>query len=289
MLPTMRHRMVMAVAIFVGAAVWLFTFGFLEAADGASGLSLMSAPVGGGSATVIVAVAGLFALGMGLIASVMGNPLSGVFAVSAGLCVLAWKGGDIDGWMLRAQMPGDYGQLMIEMVIWQVGVVWMLLAIQWLRSPMRAKWPALAYQDHLGVDVHLIHPHLQAWAAGLVCALCGGGLGYFLIRTSDVGQVIGSLFFAFAVGGLVVGLFFPSINPVGVLFSPALVALAVYVYMMTGFESDRSVLEAWYSQRLPGLVLALPIHYVSAGVAGCVAGVGLAQGIDAAKVRAIGA
>jgi hypothetical protein len=85
----------------------------------------------------------------------------------------------------------------------------------------------------------------------------------------------------------VVGLFFPSINPVGVLFSPALVALAVYVYMMMGFESDRSVLEAWCGQGLPGLVLALPIHYISAGVAGCAAGVGLAQGIDAAKARAI--
>lgn len=288
MLPTIRHRIVVAVAILVGAVVWQATFGLVEAADGTSGLSLMSARVGVVGATAAVAIAGLLALGLGLIASVMGNPLSGVFAVAVGLVVLAWEGGDMDGWLLRAQLPGDFGMLMVEMVIWQGGVMCMLLAIQWLRSPMRAQWPALAYQDHLGVDVHLIHPQLQAWAAGLICALCAGGLGYFLIRTSDVGQVIGSLFFAFCVGGLLVGLIFPKTNPVGVLFSPALVALAAYAYMMTGFESDGAVLEAWYGQRLPGLVFALPIHYVSAGVAGCAAGVGLAQGFEAAKARTVG-
>jgi len=288
MLPIFRHRIVIVIATALGATLWISIYPLVMPIDGSSGLSLMSARVGVLGATVTVAAVGLVSLGLGLIASAMGNPLGGVFAVSMGLCALAVKGGGIHGWMLRSALPGDYGLLMVEVLIWQSGVAGMLFLVQWLHSPVRALWPALAYEDHLGVDLHLRFPQTQAWAAGLVCALCGFGIGCMLVRSSDIGQVIGSLFLSFAMGGLVAGLIFPSVNPVGVLFSPAVVAVIAYAYMWLRFDSHEAVLRAWFEHQLPGVGLAMPIHFVSAGVAGCSVGMGLAQVIEASKVKVVG-
>ncbi len=274
--------MVVVLAGVCGAVVWACVRGPLVAPDGSSGLSLMSAGVGVFAAVVLVAVAGLPALGLGVFVSAMGNPLSGLFAVSVGLGTLAALGGSSEGWMLRANLPGGYGDLMVEMLIWQAGVVVMVGVIQWLRSPVHARWPALAYGDHLGMDLHLRWPAVQAWSACAVCSVCGGVVGYLLIRTHDTGEVLGMLFFAFTVGAVVAGVVFPGVNPVGILFAPAVVALVSYAYMLS-YSSAKQVLAAWYDQSLSGLALALPIHYVSAGIAGCCVGVGLAQVIEAGK------
>jgi len=281
MLPTMRRRSVIVLAMMIGAMAWTSIYGLLSPVDGSSGVSLMSSRIGTPGATLLVAVTGLVGLGLGLIVSVMGNPLGGVFAVAAGLSALAIKGGSIDGWMLRSDLPGDYACLMMGVLIWQTGVVIILYAVGWLRSPLRALWPALAYDDHLGVDIHLRFPQLQAWSAGGVCAVCGLGVGCVLIRTSDVGQVIAALLVSFGIGGLVAGVIFPRVNPIGILFSPAMVAIAAYTYMWTGFDNSEAVLRAWYGQQLPGIALALPIHYISAGVGGAAAGVGMSQVIEA--------
>ena len=287
MMPVVRQRMVIFAAVMVGAVVWSSLASVLGAADGSTGLSLTSSYLGLFWATVVVGLAGLIALGLGLIASAMGNPLSGVFAVSAGLCVLAALAGSIDGWINRSQLPGDYGLLMVEVLVWQSGVVVMLAAIRWLRSPVRAAWPALAYDDHLGVDLHLKLPRLQALAAAAVCSVCGLAIGWVTIRTSDVGQVIGSLMLGFGVGGLAAGLVFPKVNPAALLFSPAIVAVGVYAYILMSYGSGDDLLRALYNQQFPGVGLALPIHYVSAGIAGCTMGVGIAQGIEAAKTEVV--
>jgi hypothetical protein len=55
------------------------------------------------------------------------------------------------------------------------------------------------------------------------------------------------------------------------------------------------VLSAWYSmsdawtqgQRLLGPAVCLPIHYASAAVMGCTIGIGIAQGMDAARAQAL--
>ena len=201
MMPVMRQRIVILAAALGGAVFWISLASWLRAADNSSGLSLMSARVGPLWAMLMVALAGVVSLGLGLIASAMGNPLSGVFAVSTGLSVLATYGGTIDGWLSRAQLPDDYKLLMMEMLIWQCGVTVMLAAIRWLRSPTRAIWPALAYNDHLGVDLHLKLPRLQACAAAVVCGVCGLAIGWMMIRTSDVAQVIGSLLLGLVWGG----------------------------------------------------------------------------------------
>lgn len=288
MFPTLKHRVVIVAAMAIGAVMWISIYRFLQPVDGSSGLTLMSARIGIWRATLLVAMVGVVSLGLGLIASAMGNSLGGVFAVSAGLCALAIKGGRIDGWILRSDLPSDYGSLMMGLLVWQGGVACMLIAVQWLRSPVRALWPALAYEDHLGVDIHLRFPQAQAWAAGFIGAVCGFGIACVLIRTSDVAQVIGSLIVSFAIGGLVAGLIFPCVNPVVVLFSPAVVAVVAYAYMWLRYDNNEAILRAWYDHQLPGVMLVLPIHFVSAGVVGCTLGMGLAQVIEASKVKVVG-
>ncbi len=283
MFPRIRHRLVIALTALAGAFVWLLIAGALKPADGLGGISLLWSHTGVAQALMLVALAGLPSLVMGLVISAMGNPMSGLFVVCAGLSALALWGGPIDGWMTRAHLPGDYQWLMLESLIWQAGVVVMLMSIQRLRSPMRAWYPALAYDDHLGVDVHLHHPHLQAWIGGAIASVCGFALGWFLIRSSDPAQVVVSLLAAFAAGGVAAGLIYPQASPVGVLFSPTFVALAAYAYAMASFQTDADMLGAWYQQNLPGVTLVLPIYYTSAGTAGCTLGLGLAQVIESTK------
>lgn len=289
MLPRIRQRVIIAIAAMCGALAWVSISGWLGASDSSDGLSLMTAKTGVVTAVTVTAIAGLPALGLGLVASAMGNPLSGVFAVAAGLCVLAARGGPIDGWIARSELPGDYTWLMVEVVIWHAGIVAMISVVQWLRSPVRAMWPALAYDDHLGVDIHLRFPQLKAWAAGLICGVCGFSLSWVAIRNTDSAQVIGMLMISFGIGGLAAGLAFPRVNPVVVLLSPAVAAVGAYAYTMVAYGSSHLFLSAWYAQELPGVALGLPIHYASAAVMGCAAGLGVAQGIEAAKFQAVSA
>ncbi len=285
MMPKMRQRLTIAAAIVVGAICWTFARPYLQAADGASGLTLTTARVGMFAAVLTVVIAGIPALALGMLVSVTGHPLAGVFAVTVSLAALAVGGGPIDGWMVGASIPSDYGSLMIETLVWQAGVVVMLVVIQRLRSPLRSRWPALAFSDHLGIDTQIRFPEAQALAAGAICAGFGGVISYFFMRSTDSGQVIGVLLLAFGIGGFAAHLILPQSNPVGILLGPAVIALGAYGYVLMNFHTREDVLAAWFNGDLPGLALALPIHYASAAVAGCAAGVGIAQGFEAAKAK----
>jgi hypothetical protein len=233
----------------------------------------------------MAAAVGLPTLGLGLFVSVLGNPLSGLFVVAASLCVLAGVGGSIDGWMRREELPAGYMRLLVEVGVWQLGVALMLVVVGYLRSPMRVRWPALAFEDHLGVDTDIRWPNLKALSAGGLCALVGAGLGVLLIRNHETGQVLGSLFVAFAAGGFFAQLVFPQSNPGPVLFAPAVVAMGSYGYLLWNYHSQEAVIRAYFEQGLPGLALALPVHYVSAGLTGCTIGMGIAQGMEASSRR----
>ena len=277
MLPSIRQRLIISTAVVLGAVCWLWVAWALQAADGSSGLALTSARVGLVGATVIVLLAGLPAMGVGLITSATGHPMSGIFAVSAALSMLAATGGSMEGWLRQAALPSDYGWLAIETLIWQAGMILMLTVIQRLRSPIRTRWPALAFRDHLGVDVHIRFPTVQTLLAGFVSAGVASVMGYFLILNASSGQVICGLIIAFLIGSLIGQTAFPQTNPVGVLSSPFLVAVVFYVYVIIRFDDGDQLLGAWYTQSLPGLALALPVHYASAGLMGCALGLGLAQ------------
>lgn len=279
MLPSMRQRLIIAAAIAVGVLGWLWVRPLLLPADGTDGLSLFAARAGLPMAVALVLVAGIPALVVGVVASATGNLLSGVFAAAAALCVLAGSTGPIDDWMWRAQLPQGYRGFIFEALIWQGLWAVMLAVIGFFRSPLRTRWPALAFTDHLGVDTRIRLPQVQALMAGLVSAVIGGVAAWLLVRSSDPGQVIGGLVIAFAVGGMLGHVVFPQTNPVGILLSPTLVAIASYGYVLTQFNSHEAVLQAWYTRTLFGPALAMPIYFASAGVAGCALGVGLAQAL----------
>jgi len=295
MMPTLRHRLFICIAITVGAICWWAVGPWLSAADGSTGISLMSARVPPAVAILLALVAAVPAVGAGLAVSSAGHPLSGLFAVSCALGILAIWGGPIDGWMFRNNLPNEYGWLMFETLIWFAGVLIMLTVVQQLRSPMRVRIPALAFDDHLDVDTHIRWPQAQAMGAGLTCAIVSAALAWACIADSDSGQVIGSLLLAFTVGGMVGQLLFPQSNPIGILFSPGLVAMVAYAYVLIRFSSTDQVMAAWFgrssglalSQRLPGIALALPIHYASAALAGTTMGIGIAHTIESTKNRVV--
>lgn len=281
MLPRLRQRLLILATFVVGACILWWLAGPLRPADGASGISLLTARIGPAAAVGLLVVAMLPVVALGVLTSAVGNPLSGIFAVAAALCVLAARGGSISGWLCRdnAHLPGDYGWLILEMALWLAAFIFMLYVIERLRSPLRSRWPALARHDHLGMDTALRFPQTQALTSGAVCAVIGGVLAYVLLRHSSTSQVMASLILAFAVGALVAHLVFPHSNPVGMLISPGIVALVGYAYALFSFATTPQTLSAWYTGNMPGLALALPIHYASAGIVGVTLGIGWAQTI----------
>ncbi len=106
---------------------------------------------------------------------------------------------------------------------------------------------------------------------------------------------------AFAVGGLIGRMVLPGEGAAGVVVAPVLVALGGYAVAWVGLrgvagaaggleggvEGGRALLGALYAGELPGPALALPWHYLSAGVVGGATGLGLAQVLERAKGRAV--
>ena len=237
MLPSLRQRLVIAAATVVAAWAWVWAGEAMSSLDGGSGFSLTNAQIGPIQAAIVVAALGIPAVIVGLLTAVQGNILSGIFVVTAALCVLAGLGGPIDGWLWWAvdndALPGSYGHLIIELLAWQAGLLVVFASIQAMRQPIRQRMPALAFDDHLGANVSLQFPQATSLAAGLVCALAAGVLCWFLIRSTASGQVIASMLLAFGIGGLIGHVMFPHTNPLGILLlGPTVVAMAAYGWMM---------------------------------------------------------
>lgn len=280
MLPWMRQRLMIAAVVVLGAACWLAVGRMLLASDGASGVSLFTARSGPVMAALALAMVAVPVLVAGLIVSSSGHTLAGVFAVTFSLGVLAGWGGPIDGWMRRASLPSDFSRLMIEVGLWQIGIVVMLVVIQRLRSSLRPRLPSMLVVEHLGSHTQLQFPDGRAIGAGLLAAVVSGSMAFVLLRSTSTGQVIGGLLIAFVVGGMAAQMIFPQDNPVGILLSPAVVALLAYGYMMMNFFTQDQVLHAWYTGKIPGPSLVLPIYYASFAVAGAAMGVGLGQSLS---------
>src|SRR5690606_26000272 len=99
----------------------------------------------------------------------------------------------------------------------------------------------------------------------------------------------------FMLGSLIAHVAVPHNNLVGILFAPALTALATYGWVLTRHGDTEDVLHAWFnlnqslagSDRIVGPALALPIFYASAGLMGCALGVGWAQVIVGSASAAV--
>lgn len=330
MLPTLQQRIVIVLAVALGAGAWLLVSDALQAADEASGLSLIGSRVGLIAALLLLILVNVMMVTAGTLVSAMGNPLSGIFAAAAALCVLAGVSGPINGWLERINSPGAYGSLIMETGFWYATLVLLLWSVGQWRQALRSRVPVILRSDYFGTaadshaetsqndegvddpsfmgdasqavsDMTLRIPILKHYtkmlkstpqlslgsfhhlAAMVVAGVIAGGLGYILIRNSDGGQVVCSLILSFTVGGATAGAFFPNKGWWGIMSSPFLVAAVSYGYVTLQYSQTEPLLAAWFGQQLPGLALALPIHYASAGVVGCCLGAGLAQAITAAK------
>lgn len=269
--------------MILGGGVWVWASDPLLAADGSTGLSLFSARISVATGLLLLAVAGIPAIAMGVAAACLGNPLAGVFTVAACLVVLAASAGGIDGWMWRSDLPGSYVSLLAETMIWQIALVLLWLVIHAARSRLRR---ASAGADTATGDAAR-HGYSTFAAAALLSAAVASPAALVLIRDSHVGQVLGGLFLAFMLGAIVTAALFPRVSPLAVLCSPALSALACYGWVLLNYSNHHEVLAAWHlhengilsnaSRALPGLALALPIHFFSAGVAGCCLGLGMGE------------
>lgn len=300
MLPPRRQRLMIGAAIVVGIVCLLLVRPVVASPDASSGIALVSSQGGLVLSTLAIGAAIVPAGAMGVFASAVGSRLAGMFVISVALSVLAGLGGPIDGFLRRVALPGGYVELIGEMLLWTIGWLAVMMIIGKWRDPTRTRLAALSFQDHLGIDAnddvhgianHVGLPPLRSLAAGAVCTVVGGALAWFLMRDTSTGQVFWSLIVAFTLGGLAGRLFFPHDHVGAIVISPCVVAVIGYAIVAMQFSDGESVFRAWHNmdlsqvgnKRLPGLALALPIHYASAGVLGTILGIGWANGLEMAK------
>lgn len=280
MLPQLKHRLLIGISLAIGGMCWLLAHGALAAADGSGGLSLMDAHVGTVAAVLIVIAAGIPAIILGLVTASTGNPLAGTFTVCGSLLWLASRGGSIDGYLLRADLPSGYRQLAIESVIWLVLLAVVFVGIDRLRTAVRPRLQTLVSKQHLGTRTQLAKLDIRAMLAGVVTVVAGGFLCNLLIQSSDGGQVNGSLILGFGTAALIANMAVPQRNPVMILLSPMAVAMVAYLWVAHSYPTTDSLLVDLYGHNLINLALVLPIQYASSGVVGCALGVGLAQTLE---------
>ncbi len=295
MLPPTRQRIIIVLAVTVSIVAWLSFRGWLVSPDLSEGISLTATASGWAGTAVALVVAGAIATAAGLIAGSAGHPLAGVYVVAMGLCVLAGWGGPMDGWMRRSNLPGAYAGLIVETGVWHLGmaaVVWLTWRV---RPRIRRLLPGVIVDAaHEDVDMPG-RPDVSALLALLVAVIVGGVLCWVMQRSTDEGQVIGTLIAAFTLAGLAAQVCFPENRHVLlILLSPAGVAIVAYSAAMALYPGDTQTLAAWFNiggfdphaPRMPGPALVLPIYYASAGVAGAAMGVGLAQNIHLTRTQA---
>lgn len=265
-----RNRAVLTIAIIVAAAGWLTSAKYLRAIDGSTGLTLSS-----GAGIAILVLYSLPGLAAALFAALVGGWRRGMLTVGAGLGALAAISGPIDGWMMRTDLPGAYGWLMLELLLWYTGLtiagmVFHRAITQFTRGTNRPTEPELPW--------HLEYwRQKDAWGPLATATVTGGILSLLLIRDSDTGQVLLSLLLAFGAGGWLAHMLFPTGQFHGVFLAPALIGMVGYTYVLCTHNDEIGLLAMWHRGLLPGTALALPVHYVGAGTLGCALGLGWAQ------------
>ncbi len=275
MFPSLPQRLLIAGSALVGSLAIGWAAGPLGGAVGFPGISLLSAEVSPVWATAIALVAMLPAVVLSLVLAWRGNPLAGIFVAAVSLTALACLGGSTDGWLWRAALPGAYGSLIVEAAIW--AGLW--AAVIALIAVVRKRSGADDALPHHG-RLHFGLPDGASLLAGLLCAAIAGTIAWFLVANTHTGQVVGGLIVAFAVAACVSQLLVPkAANPLPMLASPLLVAVVGYAWMLLSYDTDTALLRDWHRLRLPGLALALPIHYASAAMVGLSFGIGWAHGI----------
>ena len=290
-----------------GAAgvVWLVV-GVLPAVGLAVGVAACGNPLSGvWTLALTLTVAGVMAGD--------GGALGGGMAAALRRAVLGGEGWGASGG--AGGSGGSAGAVYIRMMVgaagWGLAWVVALGVVGWGADRVRGAVPRRLQSRHGGGGGGGgggLLPGGAGWGVGwdtgrwwtaageaVVAAGVSGLLTVVLVRSAEPGQVVGGLVVAFAVGGLIGRMVLPVEGAAGVVVAPVLVALGGYAVAWIGQrgagagtgEGGRALLAALYGGELPGPALALPWHYLSAGVLGGATGLGLAQVLERAKGRAV--
>lgn len=307
MLPSQTQRVLMLLAVVIGVPMWWWAVEVLQPADGLGGWVLRDASGGVAGGLGIVLLAALPAVLAGGIVAAAGNPIAGVLCVALST-VVGWWGTAFDGVAVRAVDAGGGGTLYLslglELLAWFGLLGAMLLALQWMHLAWRGKLSHRLTSRHLGGKVDLRYVEGKSVTAGLITMGVGFALSLALVRSTDPGQVVGGLVLGFALAALVGHAVSPNERPGVVLAAPLGVGAVGYAWAGwkvaaaagsgTGSAGElhggafpgagEALLRLLYEGALPGPALALPMHYATAGVVGCVIGIGIGQVLEHAKL-----
>ncbi|MAX22982.1 MAG: hypothetical protein CMJ19_00645 [Phycisphaeraceae bacterium] len=215
----------------------------------------------------------------------MGRFTAGVCIFSGSLLVLACWAGSSVGWLHRAQLPGDYWQLIFETIIWQIFVLAGILVMYRFRPLVHKQLPQLL-KDGPDWKTNLRIPAIADFTAALICTVIAGVMAYLLIRNGSSKQVLVSLFLSFALGAGIGQSLMPNTNPIALFLSPGIVAIISYLMVLLRYDDSLLLYHAIYIgaepgvslfNQFPGSALALPIQYLSAGILGCSIGIGIVR------------
>ncbi|MEX0885427.1 MAG: hypothetical protein WD009_03210 [Phycisphaeraceae bacterium] len=274
-MPSPFHQRVLVLLLaLVAGLIWSLAAGPLEAVDAAPGISLFSARVGFVGGVAVLLLAGLPALGLAWLAGAMTRSLrSAAFVLGTALAFPAGHGGSMDGWFWRASLPGSYILLMLEIILLFAGIVVATMLIARTASG----------RDRLSAG----RAPAGAQAAGVaICVVVAALLASVLIQSREVSQVLVGLGLAFAVGAGVAQSVVPAARTLPLLLAPLVLGLVAYIYSLVSFPDHDGLLAAVYTSAIWGPALALPIHYASAGLAGCALGLGIARAAQASAITA---
>lgn len=285
MLSPVWQRMGMIAGILLGSLCWLGILPSLQSVSGTGGLVLLDTHSVWQS-VVLVAIAGIPAMALGTLLSTVGRFTAGVTILAGSLLVLSWYGGPTMGWMQRAALPGAYWGLIFETLIWQLLMLCAIGLMYRFRPVVHGTLPHLLRHDQPQWQTKLGIPASREIIAAVISAAISGIMAYLLIRNGSPKQVLVSLVVSFALGAGVGQSTIPNSNPIAIFISPGIVAIIAYLMVIMRFGNDTAVFQVLFGSSVPGTklmaqfpgpALALPIHYLSAGLLGCCFGIGIAS------------
>lgn len=283
-MPKFWQRIFIALTVVLAGLVWLAFASAFRAGDSLPGATLVDASGGIIGMTLRVAVGGLVTLALATAVGMTGNKLAGPFVFGASLCFVAAAGGASDGFLWRYETPAAMLGLIGEVLVWACLLAVVIVAVDWLH-PLREKLPKAVVFDQFGGESRFLMIDRNSVLSLLVCTGVGLVGCNLALQSTDPGQLIGGVFLAFFLAGLLAGLVAPSKGLGLTMSTPLLTAIVAYAYVMLMYPTEQAVLVSWYSGRLPGMALALPMFYASAGVAGTAAGLGTSQAVDHARMQ----
>jgi hypothetical protein len=288
MLPPLPQRLLIIVALLIGG-------GFLwwagrEAMVVGHAAALLSP---GGVKLVLLA---LPAAALGMFVSATGHPATGLFVLGVCLLIPAAVGGPIDAELYRLQSVSRFGWMLAESALWLALLAGYAMVLKASRERLRNVLPQ-GLKRAAGAGLHgdrseATDAEADPWGFAPIplltnlgiAVIVGGVLGVVLLQSSRTGQVFAGLILAFAAAGAVAQSLAPRMSVVGVIASPLVVAGIGYAWVLVRFRDSETLLGDWFTGDLWGLATARPIDFASAGITGCVIGIGIARGIARARI-----